>query len=238
MAFQIPKSERAHFAQLVSATPELLDSIFSILNSETSPSLTRNGLAFNLYERLGNRSGVTLSQLRSIVRVLLDLHRVLADSNIRPERFAQEIAEAAQHVSDDAIRPPEGGWPNFVERLTKLLSLDRAMGVAAKAALLAGQIERHFHDCRLLTDARPVYPPNSTEAPAAFLVMHTLQIDYCENGDDKEWFLSLGSDDLQALKESVERAIEKEESLRKLLKKTEVPVVDWKETQDGDAGIR
>jgi hypothetical protein len=56
-----------------------------------------------------------------------------------------------------------------------------------------------------------------------------------DNGEDREWFVSLNADDLMEIKRVIERAIEKEQSLKQLMAKTGVPTLEWaKDENNGD----
>lgn len=69
---------------------------------------------------------------------------------------------------------------------------------------------------RVLTDLRPVFGKN--EEPAAGVIVHTMKIKYHEGayGPLKEFFVALNSEDIEELRDILDRATRKEESLRRL----------------------
>ena len=85
-----------------------------------------------------------------------------------------------------------------------------------------------------MTDARPVFAVDASGPPEAFVVSHTLKFDIHEEGEDREWFVALNSADLVALKNVIDRALEKQSSLTKALRPTAVPILDW-ESSDGES---
>jgi hypothetical protein len=109
--------------------------------------------------------------------------------------------------------------------LVELLSVEGCLSITAKARFVAYQSPRVYHSARIFTDARPIFSRDAAGPPSAFIVTHTLKIDTHENAKDHEWFATLDSRDLKALKAVVDRALEKEESLRQSLSKTEVPIL-------------
>jgi hypothetical protein len=234
MPIYIPEGERAHLAVLLQATPELLDAIHNALQHE-APSLKQRDLVARLAHELDGVSGATLPALQSIVRSLVSLYQFRVEDSMDPQEVAEDFAEGARASGDEKLREAAAGWEGFKQRLAKLLSLDDTLGVTARAGYIAAQTPRHFHAARVLTDARPIYQADATQGPVAFVVLHSLQVDYYEDDEDRTWFLSLDGDDLEALKVAVDRALTKEHSLRSLLEKTQVPIMSWRdEADDGD----
>ena len=84
-----------------------------------------------------------------------------------------------------------------------------------------------------MTDARPVFTHAPTEGPAAFMVIHTLALDVHASENDHRWFVALDSNDLRSLRDAIDRAIAKEESLVSSLDKTGIPTLRWREDSDG-----
>jgi hypothetical protein len=155
-----------------------------------------------------------------------------ADLHLEAEEFIDELFQAADESGDERLTPQPGGWGDLKERLSRLLSLERSLGVTAKALYLAYQFPRHYHGAQVLTDARPVFTTNLAEPPAAFIISHTLQIQVHDDGEDCRWFVMLNTDDLVDLKRVIERAIEKEQSLKQLMSSTGVPTLEWTRGQD------
>ena len=164
--------------------------------------------------------------------MLLTLYWLRADLHLEAEEFIDELFQAADESGDERLTPQPGGWGDLKERLSRLLSLERSLGVTAKALYLAYQFPRHYHGAQVLTDARPVFTTNPAEPPAAFIIGHTLQIQVHDDGEDCRWFVMLNTDDLVDLKRVIERAIEKEQSLKQLMSSTGVPTLEWTRGQD------
>jgi hypothetical protein len=109
-------------------------------------------------------------------------------------------------------------------RLEMLLKVDGALKIAAKARDLLTETQKLFLGCRVVTDIRPIYaidePPS---APKALALMHTLKIDYYENFQNQEFFLTLDDNDLKNLLETIERARLKVASLKPVIEQSGVP---------------
>jgi hypothetical protein len=230
MTFQIPKSERNHLAALVNASPELLDAVKSAL-ANCLPHMLEADFSAALTKHMGSMDDKDRSALPSISRTLRALYQV---ERLRKELSALDAAEEIVSAvkSDGKFEAPRDGWDRFLSQLASLLD-DRVLGISSKAALVSTQTPRHIHHARVLTDARPIFSDNVADGPVAFTIIHTLQIEYFEDGQDREWFIALDGDDLESLQGAAERAIAKEQTLRASLKQLNRPILSWKEDDVG-----
>jgi hypothetical protein len=171
-----------------------------------------------------NIEGASEAIVGSITRTLFAVYSVLIfDEKMAPDEAASLfIADVRKDAK--AYTPPADGWDAFKRRLVRLLSI-KTLGVAAKAANVAYQSLRHAHGLRVLTDARPVFGSDVNDGPIAFTILHTLQIDYFEDGQNREWYISLDADDIESLRAAANRAAGKETALRSLLARLGLPIL-------------
>lgn len=103
----------------------------------------------------------------------------------------------------------------FIERLTFFLT-DKHIFYASKATDLINNYSNVFILSRLITDIRPVFGLNLDEPPSAGVIIHTLNIHYQSNEEPyhKDISITLNKDDLILLKETIERAEKKQNSLQ------------------------
>jgi hypothetical protein len=226
MAIRIPDPDKDKLAAVLKLKPEELDQLYQLLQ-DARPRLHILDLATDLREK-SSIDGETLAQT---MRLLSTLYWIKGDQQFEAEELAEEVCAAAQSSGDLRLADAPGGWDSFKVRLASLLSLERTVGITAKAAYVAYQCPRHLHSSRILTDARPVFLADPSQEPAAFVINHTLQLEVHEDGADKEWFVALDPSDLRGLQDVIDRAMEKEESLRSLLAKTGVPTLSWEAAQ-------
>jgi hypothetical protein len=227
MALRIPEKDHDKLAELVRLDAATLDVLHHELEV-APPRLRVSELVADLVPK------VTLSrvQLQSVLSVLVTLSWLVADQQLTPTALAEQLIQAIAETKDTNLQIPPNEVERFKTQLVKLLELDRTLGVTSKALYIAHQFPCHYHDVRIFTDTRPVFTRDSSEPPAAFIVNHTLQLQIHDNGDEKEWYLSLNTEDLVGLKAAIDRALEKEGSLRQVMEKTGVPLLNWKETCD------
>jgi len=133
---------------------------------------------------------------------------------------SSERADAARFASDLASADDLGFSDEqrglFESRLVGILGLE-ALTNLAKAADLLSESERPFAEGRVITDIRPVFSDNATEAPVGAVIVHTLKVDFYDRDGFASTYFAMDDADLKQVGEAVERALEKSESLRKLL---------------------
>jgi len=78
-----------------------------------------------------------------------------------------------------------------------------------------------------LTDLRPIFHFDISEKPSAATVVHMLKITHRDHyGKKYDSFFALDSNDLVSMKQVIERASVKEETLREVMKDTGVTVLN------------
>jgi hypothetical protein len=132
-----------------------------------------------------------------------------------------------RHMSPDKI-----GDQLSQSRDLDLEDHERAQLHARAAALLATSVfsssgvatdlqtqnPRNYQSARIVTDLRPVFEDNVTIEPKGAVIVETLQIQtWTREGVSEQIFVSMDEHDLRQLKRTVERALEKTETLRRFL---------------------
>jgi hypothetical protein len=84
---------------------------------------------------------------------------------------------------------------------------------------------RFMRRARILTDIRPVFGATD-DPPIAAVVVHTLRLSFFEDNESKEFFISLDAEDLRTLRDQLDRASSKAESLKEVIDKTGIDYVD------------
>jgi hypothetical protein len=162
-------------------------------------------------------------EAESVFDAISSLHRVRAYSEVPVEEFIVDVCESLTEHGD--LSPL--AQPAFRERLGRLLEIE-ALRVAGKAIALHTEYENLFCSARVLTDARPIYGDDPSAPPTAMIINHTLKLDYHTGGGGHiaEFYVALGSRDLQELHEVLIRAEKKAKSLGAVLGNAHVRLID------------
>jgi hypothetical protein len=205
----IPKEDRAGLTNLRKMPEDSFAAL--IIELERSPDSTPS------------IPGLSSEEAESLKNSIDTMYTVRTYTDVPVEELVSDVCEALK--ADDAL--PLGDESKFRDRLLRILSID-ALNVAAKAVLLQNEHEHDFCSARILTDARPVYGEDPAAPPAAMIVTHTLKLIYHQGAGGRlhEIYLSLGSRDLQELRDVLNRAEAKAKSLRDVLEGSKVRFID------------
>ncbi len=165
-------------------------------------------------------------QAQEIVDTLLSLYPFVTSTNRPVNDFVEEIVLALRNQpSPSKTVFSDAQLDQLRVNLQKLLKVP-SMSIGAKATGLLFENERSLLNSRVITDIRPVFQMDSTDIGAA-VILHTLKLEYAESGDgDKEFFIVLDSTDIDSLIANLERAKEKGQKLKGILKNTAIPLID------------
>lgn len=223
MSFQVPPTDVVRLRELLKVTDEQLSRLQAGL-SKAPPGYNYNDLANEVFDP-GDTISFELTQ--GIMQVLVSLYRTADKRELPIEKFLDEdafpsFAEAGV-FSSERIKDE---WSKLRSFLLPALSDERSVGTAAKAGPVQTDHDHIFAGARILTDLRPIYHLNVGEAPSAATVIHMLKITHRDCFDRKfDSFFALDSNDLEAMKRLIERAQEKEETLRQVMKNTGVTIL-------------
>lgn len=217
----IPDSSLEALGALVNITDTVMGELLSALR-EIPVSLNRETI-----------QKIISARVRSASREDLDkLTRVVLTTNATRGHFEAPIPEFVDDVVSAMLRSerPElfivgDTEKKFRANLTQLLSFE-SLSTASKAMHLKDDHERVFYLGRILTDARPVYGADTKEAPSAIVISHTLKLSFSKDDGFGDFYIVLDRDDLEFLQDLLERAKQKEDSLKNVFKAAQIPVVE------------
>jgi uncharacterized protein (DUF1778 family) len=201
-------------------------------------ALRKAGPNFNFYDlaaEVSSRSKIPRSLTDSVVQTLAQLYlaresqatplETFLDEQVGPALKNHLVAQPDKAEIFDAARveirsaESESRWTRFREFLMVAMSLDDVVGTASKAGPVLTEHERIFVDARVLTDIRPIFHSDLSENPNAAVLIHMLRITTRDIlRKETAQYVALDSNDIRFLKQLMDRAIKKEETLKKLMK--------------------
>ena len=226
MSIEIPESGREALARLLTASPDFLNALCESL-AKAKPTLFWSDSAIEgLSASLQRFPAGNSDSLRSILRMLMGV--LSWTDGDHASEIASELIDSAKASRDDRLKGKgEEDWKRLAAFLEQALAIE-PLSISAKALQLFRETPKHMHTARVLTDARPIFTKAVDDGPTGFVIVHTLRLEYAEAAeDDREFFISVDTGDLEALKGAVERALQKERSLRAMLEKTELPIITY-----------
>ena len=213
---KIPKPHLRGLRTLARLPAESVEALVSHLSEEPQFGSPIDG---------GEISGLRAPDYEALVKTIDSLYRVRAYYETPTEEFATSVINAykrqTRFESSEGERTDEELFKRKLESVLRI----RRLSLRAKANVLGREYEHIYHKGRILTDLRPVFSTDATENPAGLIVSHQLKLVYHQGFEHKEIVLTLDTSDMLELKRSIERAEEKELSIRKLMKEKNILII-------------
>lgn len=169
-------------------------------------------------------------ELDDIIKVIISLYNLRDRREIPVDKLVSELTDAVVQLT--SIFKPDG-WnrEDFSIFLGKILTVNSALHIVAKAAGVLTDHKFVYCESRVLTDVRPVFDSDIAASPKAAVIVHTLKIIYHEEDVHKEFFVALDTSDLRELQEVLKRADTKTHALKKLLDEKDLIYLDVDEQE-------
>ena len=222
MALRVPDKQIDHIKKFLELPDDKIEGFLD--------ALAKAGPQFNYYdlsEEVSVRLEISRHLIEGIVQVLASLYRTRDGQNTPIETFLdQEVYVALKKAETFSEKKADAEWAKLRKFFIEALSLERTVGTAAKAGYILTQHERIFVGARILTDVRPIFHLNVSEKPESAVIVHMLRIAQRDNyGNQADQYFALDSNDIRDLKALIDRALEKEETLKGLMKDSGVTVL-------------
>lgn len=226
MAIRIPEKDVELIGKLSELPEPKIAEFLHVLRS-AKPHFNVADLSSEVSRRLDLPAALT----NGIISVLGSLY-LTKDARRTPlEVFVNEVGAALRTEGAFSQEAAEARWKKVRNFFVAALSLENTLGTAAKAGYVLTQHERIFVGARILTDIRPIFHSNVSEKPGAATIIHMLRVTERDNhGKYTDKYFALDSNDIKSLKELLDRAEKKEETLRSLMKSAGVTVLDPRAT--------
>jgi hypothetical protein len=154
--------------------------------------------------------GVSADDTEELMTAVLGAGSYQSGSGIPAGEFANNVANSPDLKLQDAERGA------LASRLTSLLAIP-SVATSSKALDLLTEHARVYHSARVLTDLRPVFADDEITSPSATLISHTLKVAYHADSGRDAFYVALDDQDLDELREVIERAQKKSAALKKLV---------------------
>ena len=199
--FDIPKEDFESLIELVN------------LGDEEFKSISEKILALNNLDRFDDIKSA-LSEITSHYNVILNLVFTLCALDIKEEQFVADLfsyytanIKKIEKQLDEEI---------FKNRFLSFFTKKSPIRLAAKSLLLSFEVDHIYRDARILTDIRPVFSNKDDLDLLGNITINQLRISYRRKNKVDNFFVSLDNEDLENLKNVIERAINKTKILKEI----------------------
>ncbi|HEX3556342.1 MAG TPA: hypothetical protein VIA62_24245 [Thermoanaerobaculia bacterium] len=218
---QVPERHAGALAEFVRLPPETL-SLFLRLLREEQPTLDIG----DLISTVAAQTSLDRGQVSDIFQMLSSLYATRENLGMDVGEFVAEVRTAIEESGK--VEPQPADWKSLEEAFRHALAADTALSISAKAVGVLTDHPHVYWYSRILTDLRPVFRTDLGERPPAMVVVHNLKIAYRTASEYREFFVALDTLDVQALRDILDRALEKEKSLRTMAEKSNLCLLEVK----------
>jgi hypothetical protein len=220
-SISIPKSSYSAIQNLTHLSAADFDDFLKALSSSKA-TLKPEGFRRDVAKNLPN---VDQSIIESIVNELFALDHLRDDLDATGEQLAKLISEAAMEARSEEFPFEKTDREILEARLSKIFEVRQAVSLSSKAQDLLTDQDRVFYTAKILTDVRPVFNAPGDSIDAA-IIIHNLRIHYGQDGDHRDFYVSMDTSDIQSLRKVLDRADEKARCLQDLLQRSGVSYLD------------
>ena len=220
MVLTIPEAYKQQLEKLISLSPETRQRFLESIKASKPTLMPHFGTL------VGQSAGIPVPDAIGYLSLLGSLVLLGEAEGMQPAAMAVAVAngidaDALKNWSDDSERE------QFVDFLTDALGLRSEIGIPAKALDVLIQDPHPLASARIITELRPVFFEKPTGMTiAAGMIVHSLKLSsFKSDGSQEEYYLSMDCLDLRQLKQIIDRAIKKEESLEKMFEASNVPCI-------------
>jgi len=215
---KVPETHKKGILKLFELSDDSFDEIVSALEG-IGPKFSPEQLSAEVVSKI---EGISSADLVEMIAALLSLifHRVHDDTP--PEELAEQVVQAMTEAVTKDLRNKQ---ELLKQRLVRLFKIE-ALLVAAKAAGVLQSHENTFCNARILTDMRPVFGSDATVTPNTAVIVHMLNLSYHHEGELKELYIAMDTIDIEILREVLDRADLKCQSLKSLIQRAGVTYLD------------
>jgi hypothetical protein len=169
--------------------------------------------------------------IERISETLFFFYEVLASTDVTAEKLAADVSRAFREFG--GVKLPDEKFAVLRKRLVKLFDIN-SLSVNARASVLRLDFKNIFCGAKILTDARPVFGPNVEDQPSAFVLTHTLKVEYHDDiGRHREFYVTLDEDDVPLLRDVLNRAERKAKSLTAVMERAGVRYLPLDRNKEG-----
>jgi len=212
----VPSEMRPALVQLAAFGDDAISELCSLL--EANPDvLTSRQAAFEHASKLTKFGDEGFSAVDAVVPLLF----LKASTGKSTADLVNEItARLITGDKKEATLSPTA-VPNFKKHLGTILELSK-LTTRAKALSLATDCQRLFSDAKIVSDVRPVFGEDVSKSPLGAVILHSLKIGFAEDGEEREFFVTMDSKDLRELQNWITRALSKDATLSQFIKQSNI----------------
>lgn len=208
--YQLPQSAQNGFKKIINLDEKQMTEVTSII----SKAGVGTGVNEIVVQNENGIPGLNGDNLATILVSLFGLVNTFTHSNQTVDKFLENLVNSYGNLVE---APSENELKLLRERLAIMLSSFSHIRLTVKARDLMIDNACNFDEARIVSDIRIVFDDNSElqkEEQYALIVHHLNMSYFSQSQNDNKISIALDLTDLYRLRETIDRAIEKDKSIR------------------------
>ncbi len=212
----VPDMYMAALLRLQEITEEQFGDLVGATESIGKPS------GIGTYVDVAESAGIERDTAALIVEALLSMLAFQGREGLDLEEMIDGIS------SSETLGLSGSESERLAERIKQLIG-HRMVVALHKSFDISLSHERLFLDSQITSDIRPVFGDEIQDGMAAAVLTHSLRIDFVQAGRNDSVYVTLNPSDLSALRQVVERATDKADSIATTLEAAGIANLTWSE---------
>ncbi|MEE9378146.1 MAG: hypothetical protein V3V33_08930 [Candidatus Lokiarchaeia archaeon] len=220
--FRMPKDHLETLKEFISLSKEKKENYLQFIDS-ISPEFSKKEI-----KEITNLSDEEFEKFLEYLRFFVSLYLNFYRFKKPLDAFMNEVIKDSANKHDIELESIE----EIRDLIKKVIKMDKNIGIFSKNIILSTDNPNIFFNARIITDIRNLFYNDIERFPNYALIQHLLRISYVKNKKIKEMFFNLNFDQLIELKKIIDRAITKENTIKKMCKEKELITlkeVEWYE---------
>ncbi len=204
--YQIPEQYLPGFKQLLSLELEQVKKIAATLSEMPVGSGPKTMISLLAKDN-------DLPFIQEIGQSIFSMGKLLTAKDANLSEISLGLAQAYVVQNNEALENDEV-VKNLTEKIEQLLVSGKNLKTTFKAFSLLSSNERIYRKGQIISDIRLVFNDELEEHQRHALILHQLKIEHQIDYDSQDFFLTLDTKSLRKLKEQIDRALIKEETIK------------------------
>lgn len=159
------------------------------------------------------KSTLDFPWVSQVAKTIFSLGNLLESQDFTIDDLSRELTNSYEEGSQLAL--PEEQKAIYTARNKELFENLGSLRLSFKALNLLTENNQNFVDSHIVSDIRLVFQEDIDQQHRSAVILHQLKLDYRKDGEPMQFYISLDNNDLKKLKKQIDRALYKEEIIKK-----------------------
>lgn len=201
--YKIPENILPGFKIIIGLSESQLNDLTLILKTLDSKLFGEND-----QKRITEKLSISIEDAQGLIQALIGIYSLQIDSSEPTENIIKNLLQSYSIFLNESEK--EEALKKLEICLEKVLNSGEKITAKLKSFELLSENSKNYIDSRVLSDIRLSFNNDLSQQINNAVIIHQLKLRFKENGEAKEVYISLDGNDLEDLKKTIERAIEKE----------------------------